>query len=54
VVLEFATSGAGPDMRARAVLDADQIQAAVDGAIEESVNFVGSTDDEGRSFTLLT
>jgi hypothetical protein len=54
VVLEFATSGAGPDMRARAVLDADQIQAAVDGAIEESVNFVGATDDEGRSFTLLT
>lgn len=53
VVLEFYSDrGAGPDLRAWALLNQDEMQAAVDGLLETSVEWEGSADADGRAVSL--
>lgn len=49
LVLEFYTeASAAPDAKMWALVSSDETSAAVDGMVEESIDFEGTTDNEGR------
>jgi hypothetical protein len=52
VVVEFYSNRSSTfDMKAWLVLASDEISASVDGLVEESIEFEGATDSDGRCIT---
>lgn len=52
VVIQFWTdSSAAIDLTIWALLNTQQVQAAIDGAVEESIDFLGATDTDLRAIS---
>lgn len=47
-MLEFWINGTTPDLKMWAILASDELSGSVDGVIEESLEFEGSADADGR------
>ncbi|WP_134705091.1 hypothetical protein [Ammoniphilus sp. YIM 78166] len=53
VVLEFYVDAAlAPDLKMWAVCSSDEISGSADGLIEESIDFEGTTDKDGRAVSV--
>jgi hypothetical protein len=54
VLLEFyASSASAPDLRCWAVVNKEEIKAALDGLTETTVSWDGASDTEGRSISVV-